>query len=268
MAVLINGNGYKPVTAQQDAALYAGLVGNPPAVLDVFRRMGAQVIDNNTVRINSGEYVSQGRRIHIAYGEFDDFEIPTGTAGVVSYYIIGYRFYVDTETGNELIEQFVRKMNNATEIIEEGQIWAGADECYFSFYRVVVDGLTITGTKALFEIAKNTYMLGYRMGEAEANIAALQDQFVTQTYDFGAISYAADSSRQPGNVDKVLNTSIAKEGYTPVSARVRYSNTTQVSLETYFDPTGTVLLLQVIRTQSSFTGVTQHALVDVLYKKN
>lgn len=79
MAVLINGNGYSPVTAQQDADLYAGIVGNDTVVLNVGNEMAAQIINSTTVRILDGEAVSQGRRIHLDPGEYDDFTIPTGT---------------------------------------------------------------------------------------------------------------------------------------------------------------------------------------------
>lgn len=149
MAVLINGNGYSPVTAQQDADLYAGLVGNLTTVLDVGNGMAAQIINSNTVRILDGEAVSQGRRIHLDPGSYDDFTIPTGTQGMTSYYIIGYHIYTDG-SGNELVETFVQQMQNAADTITEEQLRDGATDSYVSLYRVTVDGLTLLTPAALF----------------------------------------------------------------------------------------------------------------------
>lgn len=147
MALLINGAGFSPVTAQQDADLYAGILGNKLKVLDVGNRMAASIIDNNTVRITDGEAVSQGRRIHLDPGSYDDFTIPTGTQGVTSYYIIGYRIY--SSEGNELVETFVQS-TTATGTITEEQIRDGASESFISFYRIKVVGLTISEVTPMF----------------------------------------------------------------------------------------------------------------------
>lgn len=149
MAVLINGNGYSPVTAQQDADLYAGLVGNSTMVLSVGNEMAAQIINSNTVRILDGEAVSQGRRIHLDPGSYDDFTIPTGTQGVVSRYIIGYHIYTDG-SGNELVETFVQQIQTADERIPEAQMRDGATDSYVSLYRVTVNGTTIITPTALY----------------------------------------------------------------------------------------------------------------------
>lgn len=143
MAVLINGNGYSPVTAQQDADLYAGIVGNATTILGVGEKMAATIIDAYTVRVADGECVSQGRRIHIDAGEYDDFTIPTGVANTTRYYIIGYRLYSDAG-GNELAEKFVRQVASATTVIQEASLRDGASESYVSLYRVIQDGFTIT----------------------------------------------------------------------------------------------------------------------------
>lgn len=143
MAVLINGNGYSPVTAQQDADLYAGIVGNKTTILGVGEKMAATIIDAYTIRVADGECVSQGRRIHIDAGEYDDFTIPTGVANTTRYYIIGYRLYSDA-SGNELAEKFVRQVANATTEIQEASLRDGASESYVSLYRVIQDGFMIS----------------------------------------------------------------------------------------------------------------------------
>lgn len=143
MAVLINGNGYSPVTAQQDADLYAGIIGNRTTILGVGEKMAATIIDAYTIRVADGECVSQGRRIHIDAGEYDDFTIPTGVANTTRYYIIGYRLYSDA-SGNELAEKFVRQVASATTVIQEASLRDGAAESFVSLYRVIQDGFTIS----------------------------------------------------------------------------------------------------------------------------
>lgn len=151
MAVLINGNGYSPVTAQQDADLYAGIVGNATTILGVGEKMAATIIDAYTIRVADGECVSQGRRIHIDAGEYDDFTIPTGAANTTRYYIIGYRLYSDAG-GNELAEKFVRQVASATAVIQEASLRDGAAESYVSLYRVQQDGFTISNVSAIARI--------------------------------------------------------------------------------------------------------------------
>lgn len=148
MAVLINGNGYSPVTAQQDADLYAGIMGNATTILGVGEKMTATIVDASTVRIADGEVVSQGRRIHIDAGEYDDFTIPTGISGVTRYYIIGYRLYSDAG-GNELCEKFVRQVANESTVIQEASLRDGASESYVSLYRVTQVGFTVATVEML-----------------------------------------------------------------------------------------------------------------------
>ena len=154
MAVLINGNGYSPVTAQQDADLYAGIIGNAATILGVGEKMAATIIDANTVRVADGECVSQGRRIHIDAGEYDDFTIPTGVANTTRYYIIGYRLYSDSN-GNELAEKFVRQVASATTVIQEASLRDGATESYVSLYRVTQSGFTIASVTPIATVPVN-----------------------------------------------------------------------------------------------------------------
>lgn len=154
MAVLINGNGFSPVTAQMDADLYGGIVGIPLTVLRVGQEMAATIIDANTVRIGDGEAVCQGRRIHNEAGQYDDFTIPNGSQGVTKYWIIGYHIYTDG-SGNELIEPFVQEVASTTATIPEAVLRDGATETYISFYRVTQLGLSLTYCNPLYVKPQN-----------------------------------------------------------------------------------------------------------------
>lgn len=156
MAYLINGNGYQPVTAQQDADLYAGIVGQNLQVLDVGQKMAAMLVDSNTVRIGDGEALVQGRRIHNDPGMYDDFIIPNGSQGTTHWYIIGYLLHTDSSTGQEVADTFVQQMSSATETITEDVLRDGAAQAYISMYRITQTNVSLTNVEALYD---ETYSL-------------------------------------------------------------------------------------------------------------
>ena len=156
MAYLINGNGYQPVTAQQDADLYAGIVGQNLQVLDVGQKMAATLVDSNTVRIGDGEALVQGRRIHNDPGMYDDFIIPNGSQGTTHWYIIGYLLHTDSSTGQEVADTFVQQMSSATETITEDVLRDGAAQAYISMYRITQTNVSLTNVEALYD---ETYSL-------------------------------------------------------------------------------------------------------------
>lgn len=141
MAVVLCTGAGATVTAQMDADLFAGIIGNEKIVLAVGRQMEAAIIDNNTVRIYDGSLMCQGRHVCIEANTSEDFYIDTGEQGVTRYDIIGFRLY--REDGNELCEQFTRKNVGESEDITEAVFRNGAEEVYISMYKVRLDGLTI-----------------------------------------------------------------------------------------------------------------------------
>ena len=162
MAVLINGDGYSPVTAQQDADFYAGIFGQRLRVLDIGRKMAASIISPTCVRVADGEAIVQGRRIHNNVGTYDDFEIPVGEQGITKYYIIGYRLFRDTDT-KEKAETFVREVASSTATITEDVLRNGATETYISFYRVTKIGFVIDSVTPMYissQALVNNYPIG------------------------------------------------------------------------------------------------------------
>lgn len=150
MAILINANGYSPVTAQEDADLYAGLVGDGRFVLSsVGNKMTAEPVSSNLIRVMDGVMVTHGRMLYIGAGSYDEFTIPNGAQGSTNYYIIGYHIYTDSSS-DEHCETFVRQMSTATATIEEASLRDGASESYVSLYRVTQSGINISTIEPLF----------------------------------------------------------------------------------------------------------------------
>lgn len=148
MAELGNGAG-RTVTAQMDADLLLGLIGEGRFVLNVGKKMTSTIIDNNKVRVYDGLLISKGRWIYIETNTYDDFTIETGTQDATRYDIIGYRLY--KKDGAEICEKFVRKNVGETGSVEEESFRDGADEVYISMYKVKIEGLTIKELTPLYE---------------------------------------------------------------------------------------------------------------------
>ena len=147
MALLLNGDGYQGITAQEDADLYTGLAGSGRLMLNVGRKMECEIIDNNTVRIYDGELISKGRRIHIDAGTWDDFTIPTGSQGEIKYFTLGYRLYND---GGQQKCEAVLKTDSNLPVYTEHDLRDGSAETYVSLYCIKQEGLNLTNVTALY----------------------------------------------------------------------------------------------------------------------
>lgn len=149
MAVLINANISEPVSAQDDADLFASLIGPAGGILQVGQKMAASIQSSNVVRIADGEFVTkEGRRIRIRPGTYDDFTIPNGVQGRTTYYVIGYRLYVDVDS-IEKCEQFIQSYTSSSSIPTENTLRSGASEVLVSLYRVTQVSMDITAVSAL-----------------------------------------------------------------------------------------------------------------------
>ena len=155
MAKLINGNGNPAVYAAEDSDWFAAIMGNTTAITAIGEQFRADQADANTIEVFDGVIITQeGRRIQLDVNDVDLFEIPTGTPGDTSYYIIGYHLVTDTDS-NQSCETFVQKMDDGSETIPENTFRGGADDVYISLYRVTQTGLNITSIDLLLPSVSN-----------------------------------------------------------------------------------------------------------------
>ena len=172
MAKLINGNGNKAIWAAQDADLIAALTGNVTGIAKVGNKFAATQEDANTIGLSDGVIITkEGRRIQLDVGNVDLFDIPTGTAGVTSYYIIGYHLITNSDS-SQTCETFVQKMDNATDVITENTFRGGATEVYVSCYRIVQDGLNIDSINALLPELENISTLMSALDKGSVSVSA------------------------------------------------------------------------------------------------
>lgn len=186
MAILINGNGNKAIWAAQDADLIAAICGNVTSIAAVGNQFAATQEDASTIGLADGVIITkEGRRIQLDTGAVDLFTIPTGTAGVTSYYIIGYKLTQQSDT-SQICETFVQKMNSASETIDEDTFKGGATEVYVSCYRVTQDGLNISAINGLLPLMNDLVNSGgTKMRVVKHGSVSLGNGSTTASVSFG-----------------------------------------------------------------------------------
>lgn len=144
MAVLVNGIGYGPVQAPQDAMLIGGMVGQKNYILPYGNRMALSIVDANTIRAADGVLiVSEGKRLQNIVGSYDDFSIPAGSAGVTKYFIVGYHLYVDANS-KEQVEVFTRQVSGPSATISQGSLINGDSDVYVSRAMIQQSGVDLS----------------------------------------------------------------------------------------------------------------------------
>lgn len=143
MAVLVNGIGYGPVQAPQDAMLIGGMVGQKNYILPYGNRMALSIVDANTIRAADGVLiVSEGKRLQNIVGSYDDFTIPAGSAGVTKYFIVGYHLYVDANS-KEQVEVFTTQVSSTSATIAQGSLINGDSDVYVSRAMIQQSGVDL-----------------------------------------------------------------------------------------------------------------------------
>lgn len=148
--------GKEHITAIDQAAFNAALIGTGQFVLDKGKVFEAQVITNNQIRVLDGELMMQGRFIRLDPGAYVDVAIENGAQGVKRNDLIVARYTKNTVTGVESVDLVVIKgaavaSNPADPAHTEGDITQGAAALHdFPLWRIPLDGLNVGSPVALF----------------------------------------------------------------------------------------------------------------------
>ena len=178
---LVNGTGCQK-SAQQDADLHAGIIGNSAIVLPVGSKCKAEIMSSNKVRVYDGEFISQGRRFNQPYGESADFTLDNGSQGTVRYDIIGLKFFRNSE-GKEACETFVHKNVGASGTVYEEDIREGATSSYVSMYRVKLNGINIESVTPLFVVIDPVEVLMETLDKIKKKIGSKEQLGYFPTYN-------------------------------------------------------------------------------------
>lgn len=148
--------GQEHITAVDQGAFNAALIGAGHVVLDKGQKFAVQVISNNQIRIKDGELMMQGRFVRLAPDTYVDLTIDNGAQGVKRNDLIVARYTKNTVTGVEAVDLVVIKgtaaaSDPADPAYTEGDITDGEDaQNDFPLWRIPLDGLTVGEPVALF----------------------------------------------------------------------------------------------------------------------
>lgn len=92
MKIITGNTGEKHVTSEDDGTLYASIIGKDDYILDMNDNFSHEVIDVNTIRINSGDALLNGRQVRIPRGSYDTVSIDNGQTGYKRIDLIVIRY--------------------------------------------------------------------------------------------------------------------------------------------------------------------------------
>ncbi len=147
--------GQEHITAVDQAAFNAALIGTGQFVLDKGKVFEVQVISNNHIRILDGELMMQGRFVRLDPGTYVDLNIENGTQGMKRNDLVAVRYTKDTVTGVEGVNLVVIKGTAANNPVDpehtEGDITTGTAVLHeYPLWRIPLDGLNVGEPVPLF----------------------------------------------------------------------------------------------------------------------
>lgn len=151
--------GQEHITAIDQAAFNAMLVGTGEFVLDTGNKLAAQVISNNKIRILDGNLMMKGRFVRLDPDTYVDLTIENGAQGMKRNDLIVARYTKNTTSGVEAVNLVVIKGTAAsTDPVDpahtEGDISNGAASQHdFPLWRIPLDGLSVGSPVALFSVS-------------------------------------------------------------------------------------------------------------------
>lgn len=148
------------ITAVQNGALNAGIVGSGSYVFNTGEKLSASVVTNNLIRIMDGDLIANGRHITIAKGTYEEVEIANGLQGVKRNDLICARYEKNADSGIESASLVVIQgtSTQGTPVDPEyndNSILDGTLISDFPLYRITLDGLNVGEPKKLFTVIKN-----------------------------------------------------------------------------------------------------------------
>lgn len=189
MKIITGYTGQNHIEAADVQVLIQGMMGRGLLVLDTGMHFEPELVDANTVRINSGDAIFQGVHCRIPYGESDTVTIANGSADYDRTDIIALRYEKDIETGEESVSwAYYQGGSDGSEpeltdgVIEEGALVAEAAMFTFTFDRMTPGELyTPSVTYDLTEIMEKAFLAELHVQSKASESDALYKQGDTAT---------------------------------------------------------------------------------------
>jgi hypothetical protein len=148
--------GQEHITALDQGAFNAAMIGRDQFVLKVGGNLQAQVISNNQIRILDGELMMQGRFVRLDPDTYVDLNIENGAQGMKRNDLIVARYTKNASTGVEAVDLVVIKgtaaaSDPADPAFTEADMRDGTTALHdFPLWRIPLDGLNVGTPVALF----------------------------------------------------------------------------------------------------------------------
>lgn len=195
------------IDSQDDADFQRAITGPDNYVLNIGRKMEAELLSNNVVRVHDGSLIHQGRHVIIPEGESEEVTIEYGTQGEKRIDLIVSVYSKDTTNGIET--EFLKALKGTPSVDSpaipshiDGNIRAGDIYSEFPLYKVTLDGINIVSIDPLYEVLTSmaelkmmTDELNRKLNVSAADIVSFTS-LVGQNYpNWGGCYYYKSGSR-------------------------------------------------------------------------
>lgn len=177
------------IDSQDDADFQKAITGPDNYVLNIGRKMEAELLSNNVVRVHDGSLIHQGRHVIIPEGESEEVIIEYGTQGEKRIDLIVSVYSKDTTSGIET--EFLKSIKGTPSVDSpaipshiDGNIRAGDIYSEFPLYKVTLDGINIVSIDPLYEVLTSMAELKTMTDELNRN---LNEGFFPLTSDINGI---------------------------------------------------------------------------------
>ena len=155
MRILTGSTGANHVTAADDGALYAGIIGSGSYVLDIGQKFAATVVNATTVKLADGDGVLQGRHFRTDPGETDTVTIEDGSLSTNRNDVIGVRYIKDAGVESmawQVIKGTATTGTATDPTYDEGDVLGGESSAFMPMYRVKLSGANLSAIEPMFSI--------------------------------------------------------------------------------------------------------------------
>lgn len=164
------------IDSQDDADFQRAITGPDNYVLNIGRKMEAELLSNNVVRVHDGSLIHQGRHVIIPEGESEEVTIEYGTQVEKRIDLIVSVYRKDTTSGIET--EFLKAIKGTPSVDIpaipshiDGNIRAGDIYSEFPLYKVTLDGINIVSIDPLYEVLTSMAELKTMTDELNRNLS-------------------------------------------------------------------------------------------------